>query len=304
MTFTRALLAPAAGVLLAFASVAVASAQAPVCERGVPVDTIELGVPTSEGTVRQERLDSPADSKAFRFLVTEPGSGFVYVGDQWYDLDMAVFSVELNRSIACWTTTGAKARSERSQTRQLQLIRPDEQVIRGLTPGVYVLVAGPDYQYVENPGALSGFDPNRQFTIRVAVNPVVCGVSPAMIPHPRAAENAAYQGLEMRADDAWYQVAMNYQPLLPTANSLMTFQVTASPPYNDLFDFQWFINGQPVPGATDLVFQAPATQFAQPGGQGRVAVKAQGARTYPDPDQPHVPLDGGSLIVECPVLVR
>jgi hypothetical protein len=160
------------------------------------------------------------------------------------------------------------------------------------------LLAAPDTVSLANPGRAIGFDPNKDFTIRVAVNPVVCGVAPAMVPNP------SYPGLEMRADDAWYQVAMNYQPLLPTANSLMTFQVTASPPYNDLFDFQWFINGQPVPGATDLVFQAPASRFAQPGGQGSVAVKAQGARTYPDPDQPHVPLDGGSLIVECPVLVR
>jgi hypothetical protein len=298
MSFTRTLFGTLAGVGISFASAAIASAQAPVCERGIPVDTLELGIPTSEGTVRQEKLDGPSDSKAFRFLVTEPGSAFVYVGDQWYDLDMAIFSVELNKSVACWTTTGAKARSERSQRRQLQLIRPDEQIIRGLLPGVYILLAAPDTVSLANPGTAAGFDPNKEFTVRVAVNPVVCGVAPSMVPNPN------YPELEMRADDAWYQIAMYYQPLLPTANSLMTFQVTASPPYNDLFDFQWFINGQPVSGANDATFQAPATQFAQPGGQGKVAVKAQGARTYPDPDQPHVPLDRGFLIVECPVLVR
>jgi hypothetical protein len=298
MNSRNTLLALTTGILCSFAAANAASAQAPVCERGLPVDTIELGTPTSEGTVRQERLDSPADSKAFRFSVSDPSSAFVYVGDQWFDLDMAVFSVELNRSVSCWTTTGAKARSERSENRAIQLVRPDEQIIRGLQPGVYILVAGPDYQFVENPGALAGFDPKKDFTIRVALNPVVCGVEPAMVKNPK------YPELEMRADDAWYQIAMNYQPSLPTANSLMTFQVTASPPYNDLFDFQWFVNGQPVPGATDLVFQAPATQFAQPGGQGRVAVRAKGARVYPDPDQPHIPLDGGTLTVECSVPVR
>lgn len=283
-----------------FATVSMAAAQtpAPVCERGAPVSTDELGVPTSDGINRVQRLANPEESQAFRFLVTEPGSLFVYVGDQWYDLDLAVYSITLNKSIACWTTTGAKARSERSQTRQLQLIRPDETIVEAVEPGVYVLLVGAEQAAEENVDALRGFRADKDFTIRVAVNPLICGVSPSNVPHPRFPE------VRQRADDAWYQLAMNYQPLLPTANSLMTFQATASPPYNDLFDFQWFINGRAIPGATDPVFQAPAADIASSGGRGQVSVAAKGARVYPDPDQPHTPLDGGTLTVACPVIVR
>jgi hypothetical protein len=281
-----------------------AQTPAPVCGRGANVDTVELGAPGAEGITRQERLDSPEDEKAFRFIITEPSALYVYVGDQWYDLDLAVYSIELNRSIACWTTTGAKARSERSDRRVLQLVRPDEQIVTAVEPGVYTLLAGPDIQYALNPGALAGFDPAKAFTIRVAVTPLICGLAPPNVPHPRAAEDPAYQGVTMRADDALYQVAMNYEPLLPNPFQLMTFNVSASPPYNDLFDFQWFVNGRPVPGATDLTFQIPASEVAAAGGQGQVSVSARGARVYPDPDQPHTPLDGGTLTVTCPVLVR
>jgi hypothetical protein len=275
----------------------VALAQAPVCEQGEAVTTEELGVANANGINRVERFTSSSEQRAFRFLVSDPGSLFVYVGDQWYDLDLAVYSIALNKSIACWTTTGAKARSERSQSRQIQLIRPDETIVQAVEPGVYVLLVGVESR-LRNNDALGGFRADKDFTVRVAANPIVCGLNPPNVPNPQ------YPEVRQRADDAWYQLAMNFQPLLPTVNSLMTFQATASPPYNDLFDFQWSVNGRPVPGATDTVFQVPASQVASAGGRGQVSVTATGARVYPDPDQPHTPLDGGALTVECPVLVR
>ena len=41
-----------------------------------------------------------------------------------------------------------------------------------------------------------------------------------------------------------------------------------------------------------------------PGGQHTVKVIARGARVYPDPDQPHTPLDGGTLATECRFVVQ
>ncbi|MFN0071961.1 MAG: hypothetical protein ACKVVP_10795 [Chloroflexota bacterium] len=271
---------------------------AQVCGRTANVPTINLGEPGAAGITREEKLESPGAERAFQFTVSTASAAFVYVGDQWYDLDLAVWSVQENRSLACWVTVGAKAASQRSERRVLQLVRPDEQIIESLPPGDYILLAGADQQFVENPGTLRGFDPSRAFTIRVATTPLICGLSPVNVPHPN------YPEVKMRADEALYQVAMNYQPNPPTTSSLMTFNVSASPPYNDLFDFQWFVNGAPVPGATDLTFQIPATQVAGPGRPGQVSVSARGARVYPDPDQPHVPLDGGTLTVACPIVLR
>ena len=276
-----------------------ARAQASVCGRSEVIPTEDLGVPTAEGTARESQLAQVDDERAFRFIVSDPSTVYVYVGDQWYDLDLAVYSIDLNRAIACWQTTGARARSERAERRVLQLVRPDEQIVEGLQPGVYALLVGVD---INQPAAVATFDPSRAFTIRVAAGPLTCDLDPNNLPHPLAATNPEYANVRYRSDDALYQLGMNYVPLLPSEFSLMSFNAVVSPPYTDLFDFTWFVNGRQLPDSGPT-FQMPATQVA-PGGRGTVRVVAKGAREYQDPDQPHIPLNGGTLSVECPVLLR
>ena len=253
-----------------------------VCASGgrVPgiVPTFNLGTPNAEGANLQERLDPVTDQIAVTFRVTEPRAAFVYVGDQWYDLDLALFSITKDVGLACWQTTGARARSDRHQGRAIQLLRPDEQIVERLEPGDYALLVGlaPDARY----------DPSHTFTIRVALAPPLCGtLSPPNVPNPR------YPGLLTRADDAWYQLGITVEP--PEGqrgpHALLSFNAFVSPPYSDLFDFEWEIDGQPVRDQSGPTILEPASHLPRPGHDHTVRVTARGVRPYPDPDQPHVP---------------
>jgi hypothetical protein len=262
-------------------------AQSTVCETaGAEVPMRELGSPDAEGvTVPQIRLASPTDRVAYRFVVAAPRTGFVYVGDQWYDLDLALYSITRSQTVACWQTLGARARSERHERRQIQFVRPDEQIIENLEPGVYVLTAGAV--------ASSDFDAGRGFTVRVALGPTLCGsLDPPNVPHPR------YPGLAVRAADAWYQLGMSVRPEQPGPFDLVTFSAFVSPPYTDLFDFEWELDGQRIPGAEIPTVQLPARALLGDGARGThsVRVTARGARAYPDPEQTHIP---PTLSVSC-----
>jgi hypothetical protein len=256
----------------------------------------DLGVPNAEGVTIQEQLQNTGDPfvmRAYKFSVPEgrPSAAFVYVGDQWYDLDLALYAVSANRSIACWQTTGARARSERAQTRAIQLIRPDEQIIEELAPGDYILLVGVE---VANSAM---FDASKPFTVRVALTPKICALNPSNVP------SARYPGLKERAGDSWYQVGVAYEP--PEAQlgpfTLMTFSALVSPPYLDLFDFRWEVDGKPAGGGETTLQVAVPGLTKTPDNKHRVKLTAIGARQYPDPDQPHIPLAdlGGSVAVEC-----
>jgi hypothetical protein len=100
-----------------------------------------------------------------------------------------------------------------------------------------------------------------------------------------------------RPDDALYQLALTIEPEAPGPFSLITFNAIVSPPYSDLFDFEWKIDGQTVPGAQTVTVQTAASNLPKlPGGEHTVRVIGRGAREYPDPDQPHIP---PTLSVEC-----
>jgi hypothetical protein len=226
----------------------------------------------------QERLGHPGDERAFRFTIAEPSALYVYVGDQWYDLDLALFSITKDQGVACWRTAGARARSERHERRAIQLVRPDEQIVELVDPGDYALMIG------LAPGAV--YDPTHQFTVRVALTPPLCGaLAPPNVPNPD------YPGLVMRADDAWYQLGITIDPAERERSpfSLLTFSAYLSPPYLDLYEFDWLLDGRPVLDVVAPMIQESSAHLPRPAHVHRVEVTARAVRDYPDPDQPHRP---------------
>ena len=102
-----------------------------------------------------------------------------------------------------------------------------------------------------------------------------------------------------RPDDALYQLGLNYQPdeeeLSPF--SLMTFNAFVSPPYTDLYDFAWELDGKPCRGETTPILQTATADLVKTAdGIHRVRVTAIGAREYPHPTLSHIP---PTLAVEC-----
>jgi hypothetical protein len=288
------LLAGLVASLLVVPSPEPALGQARVClteSGGTLPASIDLGTPGEQGVTQQPRLNSPEEILAFKFRVPDGGAKavYVYVGDQWFDIDLALYSVTDNRAVACWQTTGARARSERSAVRQIQLIRPDEQIIETLQPGDYVLLVGME-------ALLPGFDPSKGFTVRVAIGPEVCALNPGNVPHP------VYPGLKMRADDAWYQLGVTAIPHQPGPFDLVTFNAFLSPPYSDLFDFEWELDGNRMADATGPVVQVPVPALEKTAlGIHKIKATARGVREYPDPEQTHMP---PTLTTECVFTVK
>lgn len=248
--------------------------------------------PDANGTTVEDRLEEVTARHGYRFTVPPNSSAYLYVGDQWYDLDLAVFG-QGPCPVAAWSVkaVGASARAER---RVIAFVRPDEQILN-LDPGEYVLVVA--HKYWALPEYASDFDPARTYRVRVAVGARVCGLEP-----PNDRDNELYPGLKMRRDDAIYQAGMSFQPapeeLGPFA--LMTFTAVVSPPFSDLFDFEWKIDGQPA--GTGPVMQKPYAALPKTSlGLHKIQMTAKGAREYRDPDPQfnHTPLDGGTLSVEC-----
>lgn len=250
------------------------------------VPTYSLGTPGADGANLVERLDPVTDQIAVTFKVTQPRAAQIYVGDQWYDMDLALFSMTRDEGMACWQTAGARARSERHQGRAIQLLRPDEQIIEQLEPGDYALLIG------LAPGA--EYDHRHDFTVRVALTPPLCGpLSPPNVANPR------YPSLQMRADDAWYQLGITLDPPLEVDRgpfSLLTYSAFLSPPYRDLYEFDWRVDGVAVRDVTEPMIQEPAAHMPRPDHLHRVQVTARAVRDYPDPDQPHRP---PTLTAEC-----
>ena len=249
---------------------------------------INIGTPGADGVTRQEKLAQAGDKIRYAFHVPSPSSAFIYVGDQWYDLDLALFTQ--GHCVAAWEVA-AKGSSDKEGRRILQYQRPDEEILN-LEPGDYLLIVG--HKYAETPEFAAGFDPEKGFTVRIALNAPVCNLNP---PNDQPTR---FPGVSKRRDDAWYQLAMSFQPNSPGPFDLMTFNAMVSPPFLDLFDFAWQIDGMPVPDSNTPTIQMAVIALPKtPDGQHQVKVFAKGARVYPDPDQPHIPLDGGILSVSC-----
>lgn len=262
--------------------------------------TADLGMIGQDGATVSASLGQTSDVRRFVFHLGGVQTVAVYVGDQWYDVDLAVFSGDKDQLLGCWRVSKRDSVSERSDRRVLQLIRPDDRILELLPAGDYALIVRAAYP--NNPELNPGFDPAKPFTVRVASAPPACGLTP-----PNDEVDPQYPKLKRRrADDqSLYQLGMSYQPLLAGPFDLLTFTAYVSPPYTDLFDFSWEIDGKPVPDSNIYTIQQPVPGLAKtPSGQHTVKVTAKGARVYPDPDQPSVPLNGGSFSVECKFMVK
>ena len=234
------------------------------------LDTCNLGTPNAEGVTMTGQLDDIAVRRAYVFKVgSDQRSGYIYLGDQWYDMEVALYTEDLGTELGRWKFTVA---SRESGARIIQFVRPDK-ITPTLQPDKpYLLLV-----YASNAG---NFDPSRGYTLRVALAAPVCAVEPNNDP------------------DALYALGMSYEPANPGPFSLISFNAVVTPPYSDLFDFEWQIDGRTLPNENGVTVQRAGSDLKA--GDHKVRVTAKGAREYPDPAQPHIP---PTLSVECTVTV-
>jgi hypothetical protein len=264
----------------------------PLCGAPAVVPPQQIGTPGPDGWVSdQEALASPDEVRRYRFTVKDPGTAYVYVGDQWYDLNLGLFSIATNSDVGCWdvTTRGTSTESER---RKVQFVRPDERAI-AVEPGDYVLNA--------RAATGAGVDPSRPFTVRIAVGPRVCALVPANTQDPQ------YPALTNKPADNpdIFQIGVSIQPDEGKLNqfALMSFNAYTSPPYTDLFDFTWELDGKVVPNETGATILKPYAELPKvPLGLHTVKLTAKGAREYKDPTEAvynFTPFNGESRTVTC-----
>ena len=77
--------------------------------------------------------------RRYRFSVKEKGTAYVYVGDQWYDLNLGLYSMKTGVEVGCWSVQ-VKGTSVESERRKLGFVRPDERAIE-VEAGDYLLTA-------------------------------------------------------------------------------------------------------------------------------------------------------------------
>jgi hypothetical protein len=228
----------------------------------------ELGDPGQQALTIRAAFDAPGQVRAFRFQVAgRGGTGVLYVGDLWHDVDVSLWREGGAAGSAPWLRGGCDpalgciASARPSEGRVIQFVRP-KSLIEPLDPGAFVLaVAAPP---VADPGFARGF------TTYVSVQPRACGI---------------------RADETGrYMLGLAVQPGQPSRFDLLTFSAFVAPPFGDLFEFEWQVDGQRVAGpAREIVQRAASDLSGGPSGEHTVRVAARGVRPYPDPAQPEIP---------------
>ena len=104
-----------------------------------------------------------------------------------------------------------------------------------------------------------------------------------------------------------FQVGMSFAPDASELGpfSLMSFNAFISPPFTDLFDFTWELDGQVVPDETGPTILKPYAELPKtPLGLHTVKLTAKGAREYQDPTEAQynvLPFNGGSQDGDLPV---
>lgn len=212
-----------------------------------------LGQPNATGTAVEGLFHSPVDVDVYRFDVPGPGAqAHISLTDLWIEGSLRLYDVSRGAFIA---------ESDRQGQAQGQLRAPEVIVIR-LEAGSYAafIAAGPDDW--ERAEAYT-------YTLRVALGPRAAAPAGAA-PYPSSAQG--------------YQLTLSIEPSDPGPFSLMTFTATIVPPYTDLFDFSWSVDGQAFGD------NAAVVQLGRPSsGAHTVLVIAQGARYYPDRTYPELP---------------
>ena len=222
-----------------------------------PNDTVEracqLGQPNAAGVTVRGLFQTPTDVDVFRFEVPASGAeAYITLSDLWHEASLRLYDVRRGTFIAD---------SDRQGQVQGQLFAP-ELIDVYLEPGSYAAFAqASSIGYAEAQA--------NSYTFRVALGP-----KPAAPAGPGPAPSSA----------RGYQLTLSIEPNDPGPFSLMTFTATMNPPYTDLFDFSWTVDGQPYGDNT------PVVQLGRPSpGQHTVVVVARGARYYPDPSLPELP---------------
>jgi hypothetical protein len=242
----------------------------------------DLGTPDANGVTMVERLAGVGQVNGYTFRVGPgPGTIQVYVGDLYYDVDVSLWqssspAEELAGRGGCNRAFGCKAESGPSRRRVVQFVEP-KSILEAAESGTYtVLVRARDGE---------GFDPGRPFTLRVAVTPPVCHVQ--------------------RGPDDRYTAALAVVPPSATRSSLITMVAYVMPPFTDLFDFAWSVQGFVPTDTLGSTAQVPAFSLPQTlRGIVTANVTIRGARQYTDPTDPtysHVPFDGGSMTLLCDI---
>jgi hypothetical protein len=253
---------------------------------------IPIGEPGQDGWANdQSSLDSVGDQRRYQFHVKDTGTAYVYVGDQWYNLNLGLFSIKQNQDVGCWSVD-VRGTSTEAERRKVQFVRPDERAIE---------VEEGDYWLTVRAGDVAGFDPSRTFTVRVAVGPRVCALTPANVP------DDTYKGMTNKPADNpdIFQLGVAIQPDETKLNqfALMSFNAYVSPPYTDLFDFTWELDGKVVPDETGATILKPYADLPKtPLGLHTVKLTAKGAREYQDPTEAvynFTPFNGESRTVTC-----
>jgi hypothetical protein len=212
-----------------------------------------LGQPNAMGTTVQGAYQSPDDVDVYRFDVPAGGAqAYVSLTDIWYESGLRLFDVGRGQFIAD---------SDRQGQAQGQLHAP-EVIVRWLEGGSYALFVSAGPQSWATAEAYS-------YTLRVALGPRTASPAGAG-PAPSSAQG--------------YQLTLSIEPSDPGPFSLMTFTAVVNPPFTDLFDFSWSLDGQPIGENYHVV------QFPRPSsGPHTVLVVARGARQYPDRSLPEFP---------------
>jgi hypothetical protein len=239
----------------------------------------DLGTVRADGVTLVDALGSFGQANAYTFRVVDgPSTVQVYVGDLWYDVEVQLWRGSALpddpsqwRAMPCSAAAGCVASAPTSARRRVQFVQP-KGLIEPVETGTYAVVVRPRDE--------ADFSAWRQFTLRVVVTPPVCAVS-------GDAESP-------------YRVALAMTPSQPRRADLVTLTAYVLPPFGDLFDFEWSVDGRRL-ASTGPVAQALAFDLAgaRAGGH-EVQVTARGSRAYPDPDQPEIP---PSLWAGCPLTV-
>jgi len=225
----------------------------------------DLGSPQAEGVTVMDTLGSFSQANAYTFQVADGKSSVqVYVGDLWYDVEVLLLRGSALpadagqwRSLGCNNAAGCVTSAPPSVRRRVQFFQP-KGLLETLEPGTYAVVVRARNE--------DSFDAARRFTLRVAVTPPVCAVNAD--PEKR------------------YQLALGMTPERPGRTDLITLTAYMMPPFGDLFEYEWTVDGKSITG-WGSVAQIPSTDLGA--GSHEVRVRARGARPYPDPDQPDVP---------------
>jgi hypothetical protein len=251
-----------------------------VCPPGgaSPSDPCDLGTPDTQGITFADRLNQAGQTRSYRFTVGPfPSAAHIYVGDQWMNLDVALWRDSAHPNMPpfiCSSESGCLGESRSSAQRTTQFLEPDVIVANDLEPNTsYTVIVFPGEGFAADP-----YHPFDTFTVRVALTTPLCGAT--------------------RQGGNTYQLALTAEPPNARTSSLLTLSALVTPPYTDLFDFDWEIDGRSLESSTMSAIRRTGAELGV--GQHQIRVTARGVRPYPDPDQPEMP---PTLIATCQVSI-